>query len=485
MENRILANTEPVEVFRYFEDLTRIPRESGNEAAVCAYLVEFAKAHNLEYQTDDAYNIIMRKPAGKGFEGKAGVILQAHMDMVCEKNAGVEHDFEKDPIQFEIEDDKIIAKNTTLGADDGIGVALALAVLADDSRAYPALEFVCTADEERGMTGVEAFDGNLIQGSTLINLDSDDEGIFIVGCAGGPVVKVFLPMEKESAPADAKYVKISVKGLLGGHSGEDIHRNRANSNKLLCRLLTTLKETVEYALVDFTGGLKYNAIPREAEAVIAVSAADMAKVEEVVAAHQAMASKEYWISDPDIVISCAAAESAAQTLTKASRDSLLNYLYFTQSGIVRMNPEFPEIVESSVSLGVVRLEENQAVIQIMTRSSMRSMYEEMFNHIRRLTELFGATYQVMSNCPEWEYDPDSSAKKIIGDLYQEMYGKEPKYMILHAGLECGELGEKVPHKLDMISMGPDVRNLHAPGEYVTISSTQKVWEFFKEVLCKL
>ena len=212
MENRILANTEPKEVFRYFEDLTRIPRESGNEAAVCAYLADFAKAHQLEYQTDDAHNIIMRRPAGPGFEDRPGIILQAHMDMVCEKNAGVEHDFEKDPISFEIEGDRIIARETTLGADDGIGVALALAVLADESQAYPALEFVCTADEERGMTGVEAFDGNLIQGSILVNLDSDDEGIFIIGCAGGPVVKVFLPIAREAAPAGAQFLRISAKG---------------------------------------------------------------------------------------------------------------------------------------------------------------------------------------------------------------------------------------------------------------------------------
>ena len=485
MENRILANTEPVEVFRYFEDLTRIPRESGNEAAVCAYLVEFAKAHNLEYQTDEVHNIIMRKPAGKGFENHPGIVLQAHMDMVCEKNAGCEHDFETDPIQFVIEDDKIVAKETTLGADDGIGMAFAMAVLADDTKPYPPLEFVCTADEERGMTGVEAFDGSLIHGSILINLDSNDEGVFVVGCAGGPVVKVFLPIEKEAAPADAAFLTISVKGLLGGHSGEDIHRGRANSNKLLTRLLETLKENVDFALADFTGGLKYNAIPREAEAVIAVAAGDVAKVREIVAQHQEMASKEYWISDADIVISCAASEAAAQVLTKASRDSLVNYLYFTQSCIIRMNPEFPDIVESSVNLGVVRLEDDQAVIQVMTRSSMKSMYEEMFNHIRRLTELFGGTYQVMSNCPEWEYDPHSGAKQAFEALYEEMYGKKPQFLILHAGLECGELGEKVPHKLDMISMGPDARNLHSPGESLGIISTQRAWKFFQEILFKL
>jgi len=485
MENRILGNTEPREVFHYFEDLTRIPRESGNEAAVCAYLAEFARAHGLEYQVDEAHNIIMRKPAGKGFENRPGVILQAHMDMVCEKNAGVAHDFERDPIAFEIDGDKVIAKETTLGADDGIGVAVALAVLADDSRPYPPLEFVCTADEERGMTGVEAFDAGLIQGEILVNLDSDDEGIFIIGCAGGPVVKVFLPIQWEGTPAGRRALRLSAKGLLGGHSGEDIHRNRANSIKLLCRMLYTLKESVDFSLADFTGGLKYNAIPREAEAVITVDAADVERVKAVTAAYQAIAAKEYWLSDPGITLTCEEAPAAKKTLTGASRDALMNYLYFTQSGITRMNPEFPDIVESSVSLGVVRLEESQAVIQVMTRSSMKSMYEEMFNHIRRLTELAGASYEVMSCCPEWEYDPDSRVKKTFGDLYQKMFGTEPKYLVLHAGLECGDLGSKAPRKLDMISMGPDVRNLHAPGEYVTISSVQKFWKFFREAICQL
>lgn len=485
MEKRILEHVEPVEVFRYFEDLTRIPRESGNEAAVCQYLAEFAQAHHLEYTTDDAHNIIMRKPAGQGFADRPGVILQAHMDMVCEKNAGVEHNFDTDPIAVTVEGDKVIAKETTLGADDGIGVALALAVLADDSRAYPALEFVCTADEERGMTGVEALDCSGLQGEILINLDSDDEGIFIIGCAGGPVVKVFLPIRRETAPGDAAFLEIGVTGLLGGHSGEDIHRCRANSIKLLSRILSTVRESVDFALADCMGGLKYNAIPREARAVIAVDPADVETVTRMVASYQAIVSKEYRFSDPEIVISCTPAEPAAQVLTRDSRDSLLDYLYFTQSGVIRMNPEFPEIVESSVSLGVVRLEAEQAVIQVMTRSSVKSMYEEMFHHIRRLTERHGATYQVMSCCPEWEYDPDSRVKRIAGELYEELFGRTPKYLILHAGVECGDLGEKAPRKLDMISMGPDIRNLHAPGEYVTISSMKTFWKFFREFLVRL
>lgn len=485
MKSRILECVEPVEVFRYFEELTGIPRESGNEAAVCAYLEDFARTHRLECRRDSANNIFIRRPAGRGFAQRPGVILQAHMDMVCEKNAGVAHDFARDPISFAVEGDRIIARDTTLGADDGIGVAVALAVLADRSREYPALEFICTADEERGMSGVEAFDCGQIQGKTLINLDSDDEGVFIIGCAGGPVVKVFLPMEREPVPAGAKTVRIRVEGLLGGHSGEDIHRCRGNAIQLLCRFLCTLGESVEFALLDLSGGMQYNAIPREAEAVIALAAGDAAKAEELLSRYRAAVTREYRFSDPGIAVVCEAAGGEGEALTVSSRDRLLRYLYFTRSGIVRMNPEFPDTVESSVSLGVVRLEREQAVIHVMTRSSVRSMFEEMFCHIRRLTELFGGRYEVLSCCPEWEYDPDSRVKRVCGELYRELFGQEPRYMILHAGVECSVLGEHIPGRTDMISMGPDVRNLHAPGEYVTVSSTRKFWQFFRELLCRL
>lgn len=485
MKPGILAHLEPSAVFHYFEDLTKIPRGSGNEAAVCSYLEEFAKARRLEYTRDASNNILMRRPAAPGFEDHPGVILQAHMDMVCEKNAGVEHDFTRDPIAVSIDGDRIIARDTTLGADDGIGVAMALAALADESLACPALEFVCTTDEERGMSGVEAFDASQLRGEILINLDSDDEGVFIIGCAGGPVVKVFLPLSREDVPAGLTPLRLRVRGLLGGHSGEDIHRCRANAIKLLCRLLYTLRETVDLTLLDLTGGMQYNAIPREAEALIAVPAGDAAKVRETVADYQAVFSREFRFSDPDIALTCRSGEPMARALTPAGRDALLNYLYFTQSGIVRQNPEFPDTVESSVSLGVVRLEDSRAVIHIMTRSSSRSMFEEMFAHIRRLSALYGASYDVLSSCPEWEYDPDSAVKRLCGQIYREMFGADPRYMILHAGVECGVLGGRAPRKLDMISMGPDVRNLHAPGEYFTISSTQKLWRFLRELLHRL
>lgn len=485
MNPRILDHLEPAEVFRRFEDLTEIPRGSGNEAAAAAYLEEFARAHGLECVRDGADNILMRRPAAPGYEDHPGVILQAHMDMVCEKNAGVDHAFTRDPISFAVDGDRVVARDTTLGADDGIGVAVALAALADKSLACPALEFVCTTDEERGMSGVEAFDASQLQGEILINLDSDDEGVFIIGCAGGPVVKAFLPLTREAAPAGRTALRLRIKGLLGGHSGEDIHRCRGNAIKLLCRLLYTLREETDLTLLDLTGGMQYNAIPREAEALIAVPPEEADRVRALVGAYREAFVRELRFSDPEISLDCEPDALTAQALTRDSRDRLLDYLYFTQSGIVRQNPEFPDTVESSVSLGVVRLEEDRAAVHIMTRSSSRSMFEEMFAHIRRLSALLGASYEVLSNCPEWEYDPDSGVKRLCGGLYREMFGAEPRFMILHAGLECGVLGGNAPRKLDMISMGPDVRNLHAPGEYFTVSSLQKLWKFFRELLGRL
>lgn len=270
MKERLLTNTEPIDVFHYFEDLTFIPRESGNEKEVSDYLVNFAKEHGLEYKQDEWYNVLIRKEATPGYEDHPGVIVQAHMDMVCEKNGDVEHDFAKDPIVFEVEDDRVIAKNTTLGADDGIGVSFGLALLADDSIKHPAIEFVCTSDEERGLQGIENFDFTQLKGDYVINVDSDDEGVVVVGCAGGPVVKVNVPIRKVPADHKKEYYAIKITGLRGGHSGEDIHRGRANANKLLIRVLRALEENVRFDLSDITGGLKYNAIPRNAEAVIGI-----------------------------------------------------------------------------------------------------------------------------------------------------------------------------------------------------------------------
>ena len=446
MKERLLTNTEPIDVFHYFEDLTFIPRESGNEKEVSDYLVNFAKEHGLEYKQDEWYNVLIRKEATPGYEDHPGVIVQAHMDMVCEKNGDVEHDFAKDPIVFEVEDDRVIAKNTTLGADDGIGVSFGLALLADDSIKHPAIEFVCTSDEERGLQGIENFDFTQLKGDYVINVDSDDEGVVVVGCAGGPVVKVNVPIRKVPADHKKEYYAIKITGLRGGHSGEDIHRGRANANKLLIRVLRALEENVRFDLSDITGGLKYNAIPRNAEAVIGIEKEDKADVDE------------------------------------ASSRRVLDYIDFTETGIIRRDQDYPQFVESSVSLGTISIKNDSAEIWIMTRSSKESQHRAMFQRIISLTKAYDGIYEVMSDCPAWEFDSESQLKKKFEDVFRELYGKDPSFMILHAGLEPCEFAVKVDRKLDMISLGPDIRDLHAPGEYVVISSTQRVWECFKRLI---
>lgn len=489
MYNRVLQDIEPKEVFRYFEDLTRIPRESGNEGQAVKYLIAFAKKNGLEWYLDEYLNVLIRKKASPGYEGHPGVILQGHSDMVCEKNAGTQHDFEKDPIKIEIEGDKIIAKETTLGADDGIGVALALALLADKNAQHPALELVCTSDEERGMVGAENFDIGLLKGKILINLDANEEGVFIVGCAGGPAISTEIPLEREAAAEGLKAIRLKLSGLLGGHSGEDINRGRANSIKLMVRLLMAIQRELPFKLADFRAGLKYNAIPREAETLILVSEKDVEKVQSVVAETGADLKKEYRVADKDIAVSAVADGDAltyqGDVLTEKSTEALLDYICFAESGILRMDMEFKDTVESSVSIGNIHLDDDKAILQTLTRSSLKSVYMETYYKIERLAKHVGGTLSLMSNCPEWEYDPNSSIKEIFNETYRKMYGKDANNLIIHAGLECGVFKKNAVSPLDMIAAGPDARNLHTPGEYLSISSTARFWDFFQEVIKRI
>ncbi|HIU25438.1 MAG TPA: aminoacyl-histidine dipeptidase [Candidatus Copromorpha excrementigallinarum] len=485
MKERILTNVEPKDVLKYFEDLTFIPRESGNEKEVSDYLVNFAKEHGFEWSQDDYYNVLMRKPASKGYEDHPGIIIQAHMDMVCEKNRDFEHDFARDPIKFEVDGDKIIARDTSLGADDGIGVAIGLAVMADPELKHPAIEFVCTSDEERGMSGIENFDFSVLKGSRVINLDSDDEGVLVVGCAGGPVVRVELPVSRKAADREKSYFEITLRGLLGGHSGEDIHRGRANANKLMVRVLMAVQRELGFDLAAISGGLKYNAIPRNAEVTIGVDREKEAALRAVVDRYSAIFADEYRVNDPDIELGIAPADAPKEVLDEESKMKILDYMNFSETGIIRMDMDYPQFVESSVSLGVVNIEGDKAVILIMTRSSKDSQYELSFEKIVRLTELLGGEYFVMSNCPAWEYDYQSELKATYERVYEDMFGKKASIMILHAGVEPSEFAKNMDRKMDMISMGPDVRNLHAPGEYFSISSTQRFWESFKKFLEEL
>ena len=477
-----IKELKPTSIWHYFDAITGVPRPSKKEERIREFLLNFAKEQNLEVKVDKTGNVVITKEATPGCEGAPTVILQAHMDMVCEKNGDVEHDFAKDPIVFEVEDDRVIAKNTTLGADDGIGVSFGLALLADDSIKHPAIEFVCTSDEERGLQGIENFDFTQLKGDYVINVDSDDEGVVVVGCAGGPVVKVNVPIRKVPADHKKEYYAIKITGLRGGHSGEDIHRGRANANKLLIRVLRALEENVRFDLSDITGGLKYNAIPRNAEAVIGIEKEDKAAVDAVIERFSGIFADEYRVNDPGITLESVPRETADHILDEASSRRVLDYIDFTETGIIRRDQDYPQFVESSVSLGTISIKNDSAEIWIMSRSSKESQHRAMFQRIISLTKAYDGIYEVMSDCPAWEFDSESQLKKKFEDVFRELYGKDPSFMILHAGLEPCEFAVKVDRKLDMISLGPDIRDLHAPGEYVVISSTQRVWECFKRLI---
>lgn len=475
IENRKLANLEPKAFFRYFEDLTRIPRPSGKEEKVVEYLMEFAKENGLYAEKDEFNNVLIKKPASKGYEDHDTVILQAHIDMVCEKNPGVEHDFDKDPIDITVEDGKVIAKDTTLGADDGVGVAFAMAILADKEIKHPAIEFLATSDEERGMTGIENFDFSKLTGNKVINIDSDDEGLVVVGCAGGPVIRVKLPLSYKEADNKNTY-KVKVAGLSGGHSGEDIHRGRANSNKLMVRVLMDALNIDSLEIADIVGGDKYNAIPRNTEAYVNIAEKDVEKLKEIASKFEKIFKHEYRVSDSDIYVEVSKVDTIDKVLDRESTMRVLDFINFADTGIIRMDMDYPDTVETSISLGVIRLEGDKTRIEIMTRSSMESQFNLLADKVFRLTELLGGEYEVMSNCPPWEYVVDSDLRTTYENVWEEMTGEKPKMMILHAGLEPSEFAKHIDRDLDMISMGPDIRLLHAPGEYFVIDSAKKVYE---------
>ena len=492
MKQRILTELEPKQVFRYFEDLTRIPRESGKEQEVTDYLIHFAQEHGLEYQKDEFLNVVIRKNASPGYEGQPGVILQAHSDMVCEKNSDLAHDFSKDPLPLVVRDGRVAAVGTTLGADNGLGVAIALAILSDPDACHPALEFLCTSDEERGMTGAIHFDFAQLTGASLLNLDGSDLGVLVTGCAGGPGAETVLPGDRTPADPDWISMRLAIKGLTGGHSGEDIHRNRASAIKLLGRMLAAVEKVTEFRLCWISGGQKYNAIPREAEAMILLPKETAEGAKDAVQKLILSLKDEYRVTEGGLAASAnlerVGQKGSSEECNPFDRDitmAVVDFLTLCQNGVVRMDPEFEGLVESSVSLGVVRTEDDKIIFQSLTRSSIESIYLDLFDNLRRLAHCVGAETSILSNCPEWSYDPDSKLRRICQDIYREMYGADPQVLVLHAGLECGVFYKNAGRPLDMIAMGPDIRDLHAPGESIIISSVQEFWDYFRQILAAL
>lgn len=477
MEN-ILKDLKPELVFKHFEEISQIPRGSGNEKEISDFLLSFGKSLGLESIQDDHLNIIIKKPATKGYENCPGVILQGHMDMVCEKNKDTNHDFTKDPIKLRVVDDMVYATGTTLGADNGIAVAMGMAVLSSNDLEHPAIELLITSDEEAGMTGAMNLDGSLLRGKYIINLDSEEEGYILVSCAGGTTALAKLPVKYTNADSSKQALLVEIKGLLGGHSGMDIIKQRANSNKLMGRLLNMLD--VNFDLANISGGSKNNAIPREAECVILVAKEDVTKVKGAISSICDVFKHEFRTSDPDLTIECSETNSD-KVFECDCKDKIVKMLNIIPNGIQSMSMDIEGLVESSTNLGVVTNTDCEVILESAVRSSVGTLKKDIINRMNLLCDALGAQFETKSDYPAWEYVKDSKLEQICVEAYEKLTGKKPTIMAIHAGLECGLLLDKIPNT-EAISLGPNMYEVHTPNEHLSIPSTQNTWEYLLTIL---
>ena len=481
---KVLQNLEPKLVFDFFERISDIPRGSGNEKAISDYLLNFGKELGLETIQDEALNIIIKKPASKGYENAPTVIIQGHMDMVCEKNNGTAHDFEKDPLKLRIVDDYIYATDTTLGADNGIAVAYGMALLADNNIPHPALEILITTDEETGMSGAMAVCKDNLDGKLLINLDNEEEGELLVSCAGGVRTNSAVKIEWQDK-VNKTDMAINISGLKGGHSGMDIIKERGNSNKILGRILKALREELEFNIVKINGGSKNNAIPREAEAIISIDDSNVNKVTSIVNNLTAVFANELKSQDPELKISVnKVTANEVKEFNKTTTDKVINLLYLYPNGVNTRSTEIDGLVESSTNLGVLSTGEDYVEFDSAVRSSVPSLKKEIESRIKTITEILGAEFSSKSDYPGWEYNPNSKMREICQKVYKDMTGKEAKIVAIHAGVECGLFNEKLGN-LDMISFGPNLYDVHTPQEHMSITSVKNTWEYLLKVLAEI
>lgn len=482
MSSRVLKDLKPTEVFKYFEEITQIPRGSGNEKGISDYLVAFAKGHNLEVIQEETLNVIIKKPGTKGYENSPIVIIQGHMDMVNEKNNDTVHDFDKDPLKLRVEGDMIYATGTTLGADNGIAVAYALALLASTDIPHPPIEVLITTDEETGMSGAMGLKPEHISGRTLINIDSEEEGQLLVSCAGGIRTAADLKIEWEPVKDNTALVQIKVRGLKGGHSGMEIQKGRGNSNKLIGRILYDIYNSYEVNLCKINGGAKNNAIPREADAVLTVKSSEADSIKAKAAEWNEILKNEFKASDAGVNVQFEILSSKTdKTFSKETTEKAIKLLCLIPNGIETMSMEIEGLVQSSTNLGVVTTYEDKVVFDSAARSSISSLKQDIINQSRIAAEALGAKFTTRADYPDWQYDATSEVKKVFEKVFRDMYKKEPEIVAIHAGVECGLFKEKFG-EIDMISFGPNMYDVHTPNEHLSISSTERTWNFLCAVL---
>ncbi|NLO18916.1 MAG: aminoacyl-histidine dipeptidase [Ignavibacteria bacterium] len=478
---RALAGIQPEKVWHYFEEICKIPHPSKKEEKLAAYIINWAKEKNFEVQRDKLGNICIRKPSTPCMQDRLPVIIQGHIDMVCEKNADVEFDFDNDPIQCYIDGDWVKAKGTTLGADNGIGVAMGMAILDSTDIPHPAVELLCTLDEETGLTGAIQLGTDLLKGKILINLDSEEDGTFTIGCAGGLNTSASLKYDADTPLANSLGYQITIKGLRGGHSGIEIHDGRGNAARLLNRVIYELNKQFDFQLSSFDSGSKHNAIPREAFAVIALPKGNEQKFNEEIKKFNDILKNEYLTKEPNLSLEAAPFDLPKRVMTKQMQEKVIKSFYAMPHGVVRMSPDMPGLVQTSTNFAVVETRENEIFVLTSQRSSVETEKQDLANKVRIALELGGFEVSQGDGYPAWQPNVNSPILKTAIEVYKNIFGEEPKIESIHAGLETGLIGEKYPG-MDMLSFGPNLRDVHSPDERVQISTTEKCWKLLLEIL---
>ncbi len=472
-----LADLEPADIFFYFEELCRIPHGSGNTKAISDYLVGFAKGQRLHYIQDELNNVIIFKHGTPGYEDHPPVILQGHMDMVCEKDADCPIDMDRQGLNVTHDGTHIFAKGTTLGGDNGIAVAYCLALLAARNIPHPPLEAVITVDEETGMYGAAGIDLSMLQGRTLLNLDSEDEGIFTVSCAGGVRAAVSLPVERRAVYGPC--IKLTVDGLQGGHSGVEIHKNRANANKVMAQLLSRVQSSMPVCITSLQGGAKDNAIPRSSQVTLVTLGMYPERINDICAKLEQEIKDQF--DEPQVSIFGENVDAlGGNALTAESTAKVIALLSSAPNGIQSWCEDMEGLVQTSLNLGVMKLQEDFSMTFAL-RSSVNREKAELLARLEELAAFHGGSFRSTGNYPAWEYRKDSPLRQTMVEIFTRMYGKAPEVVAIHAGLECGLLSEKLPG-LDCVSIGPDMLDIHTSREKLDIASTRRTWEFLLEIL---
>ena len=478
MSEMKLAGLQPASVFKYFEELCAIPHGSYNTKAISDYLVGFAKEHDLRYFQDEANNVVIFQAGTCGYEDHAPVIIQGHMDMVCEKDADCPIDMAADGLDIAHDGEYVFAKGTTLGGDDGIAIAFALALMDDTTIPHPPLEVIITVDEEVGMLGAAVIDLKDLKGRTLINIDSEEEGVFTVSCAGGATAT--LSLEGERRAVYGPCIRLAVDGLQGGHSGVEIHKNRTNANKVMGEFMSRIQNLMPLCLTSYTGGSKDNAITRSASATMVAMGIHLERINDIAEALQAEIREKY--DEPEATVQAFDVDAlGGNALTTEATAKVISMICSAPNGVQAWSADIAGLVQTSLNMGIAKLEGANMKLTFSVRSSVNQERQDLLAQLRKIAEFHGASYSQMGEYPAWEYKADSHLRDVMVKTYVDMYGKEPEVVAIHAGLECGLLSEKLPG-LDCVSIGPEMHDIHTSREKLGIASTERLWKYLLEVL---